>query len=321
MFACTLLLLSTVVAALPTSTASVAPTPTAPQVWYQQGEIHALVHFNMASFAKDGDPGCTAENWNVKAPYAVGLTSDPATFQPTKLNTTQWAEVMSALGAKGAILTAKHGCGHLLWPTKTLLPDGSPYSYCVGTDKSYVKGDVLQMFQESMTKANIRHGFYYSLTNNFFLNVLHHQANANPTPLAHQHNVTQEEFETIALAQVSELWTNYGSLGEIWFDGGYTSDMIQQLTKVLLHQPNAIGFGGCASDTACISANPTAWIGTESGQAHCPNGTWSTGNHQCGDPTSLKFITKTSDTTLQNGDHWFWTPRKNKEWSLIRPYW
>ena len=31
--------------------------PTAPQVWYQKGEIHALVHFNMATFVKDADPG------------------------------------------------------------------------------------------------------------------------------------------------------------------------------------------------------------------------------------------------------------------------
>ena len=31
-----------------------------------------------------------------------------------------------------------------------------------------------------------------------------------------QVNVSQAEFERIALAQVQELWTNYGQLGEIW---------------------------------------------------------------------------------------------------------
>ena len=284
------------------------PLPTKPQIWYQQGEIHALIHFNMASFAKDGDPGCSADNWNTKASYAVGPTSDPSTFQPKKLNTTQWADVMTALGAKGAILTAKHGCGHLLWPTKTMLPDGSAYPYCVGRNNSYIKQDVLALFQKSMTAANIRHGFYYSLTNNFFLNVLHHKANASPNVLKGQQNVTQAQFESIALAQVSELWTNYGSLGEIWFDGGYTSDMQVALTKVLENQKDAIGFGGCSSDSSCISPNPSTWIGTESGEGACPDGLWSTGNVKCGDPKSLKFITKTCDTTLQNNDHWFWTP-------------
>jgi hypothetical protein len=35
---------------------------------------------------------------------------------------------MKDLGVAGAILTAKHGCGHLLWPTKVPLPDGSEYT-------------------------------------------------------------------------------------------------------------------------------------------------------------------------------------------------
>ena len=279
------------------------PLPTPPQVWYQQGEIHALIHFNMATFAKDGDPGCSYENWNQKASYAAGLTSDPYTFAPSKLNTTQWADVMLALGAKGAILTAKHGCGHLLWPTKTKLPNGSTYPYSVGTSKSFIKGDVLAMFQASMSSAGIKHGFYYSLTNNFFLNVGNHKAHASSTPLPGQQNISQAEFESIALGQVKELWTNYGELGEIWFDGGYTSDMKSALATVLANQKNAIGFGGYG-----ISPNPSTWDGTESGNPQCPQGIWSLGGSYCGDPTSMDFIPKTCDTTLQNFDHWFWQP-------------
>ena len=34
--------------------------PTKSQVWYQQAEIHALIHFNMATFFHNGDPGCYA---------------------------------------------------------------------------------------------------------------------------------------------------------------------------------------------------------------------------------------------------------------------
>ena len=60
------------------------PLPSAPQLWYSQGEIMALLHFNMASFVEDGDPGCTVDNWLVKKPYAAGKSSDPATFNPKK---------------------------------------------------------------------------------------------------------------------------------------------------------------------------------------------------------------------------------------------
>ena len=113
------------------------------------------------------------------------------------------------------MLTAKHGCGHLLWPTNVSLPGGEEYSFCVGKEKSAIKIDVLKAFQNSMVKANITHGFYYSLTNNFYLNVASHVAHHAPKPLPGQQNVNQTEFEAIALAQVAELWTNYGQLGEV----------------------------------------------------------------------------------------------------------
>ena len=37
------------------------------------------------------------------------MSSNPATFNPTKLNVSNWVESMKALGAKEAVLTAKHG--------------------------------------------------------------------------------------------------------------------------------------------------------------------------------------------------------------------
>ena len=289
--------------------AAALPLPTRSQSWYEHGEIHALVHFNMATFARDGDPGCAADNWNKHAHYAVGPTSDPGTFRPAKLNVSQWADVMVGLGARGAILTAKHGCGHLLWPTKTTLPNGKPYGYNVGRPKvSYIQDDVLALFSNAMSARGIRHGFYYSLTNNWYLNVAAHAAGARADPLPGQVNVSQAEFEALALAQLTELWSNYGDLGEIWFDGGYTSDMSRTLEKILRrHQPHAVGFGGCSSDTNCISSNPATWVGTESGEPVCDD-IWSTGNLYCGDPDSPKYVPKTCDTTLQEGDHWFWTP-------------
>ena len=75
------------------------PTPSPAQLRYQDTDFIALIHFNMATFAHNGDPGCDESNWDVKAPYATGKTRDPGTFYPAKLNTTQWFESISALGA------------------------------------------------------------------------------------------------------------------------------------------------------------------------------------------------------------------------------
>lgn len=42
----------------------------------------------------------------------------------------------------------------------------------------------------------------------------------NDTLKEGQLNITQETYDNIVLQQLRELWTNYGKLEEIWFDGG-----------------------------------------------------------------------------------------------------
>jgi alpha-L-fucosidase len=192
--------------------AAALPLPTAAQVAWQQGEIMALVHYNMASYFEDGDPGCTPSNW----PGAQG-SSNPASFAPSALNVSEWVDSMVAIKATEAVLTAKHGCGFYLWPTKVQLPrGGGTYPYHVDTA---LYGDVLQQFVDATSARGIGHGFYYSLTNNFFLNVFSHSARGNASALPGMYPVTQDEFEALAFASVTELWSNYGNLSEIWFDG------------------------------------------------------------------------------------------------------
>jgi hypothetical protein len=137
------------------------PVPTRAQLAWQKNEIMALIHFNMATFFQNGDPGCTKQNW--------AESQKPASFAPVKLNVSQWIDSMRALGVKEAVLTAKHGCGFLLWPTASRLPNASPYAYHVPPGLN-----VLQQFSEAMEREGLGHGFYYSLTNNFYLNVRGH---------------------------------------------------------------------------------------------------------------------------------------------------
>ena len=196
------------------------PLPTAAQLhWHRGGKygISALVHFNMATFFKDGDPGCSPENW----PGTNG-SSNPASFNPSDLSTDDWASAMKPLGIAEAVLVAKHGCGFATWPTEVQLPNGTRYPY-----RSSV--DVLGKFVASMTSAGIGHGIYYSFSNNFFLNKLNciggcvpackHFSSSmkNCDLLPGQVNITNREWEVIAQAQVTELWKNYGNLTEIWF--------------------------------------------------------------------------------------------------------
>ncbi|EDQ89938.1 uncharacterized protein MONBRDRAFT_24875 [Monosiga brevicollis MX1] len=102
------------------------PVPTPEQAAYQRHEIMGLTHFNMATFVEDGDPACNPTNWN------VGVHSSHASlFDPTRLNISNWVENYRAVGAKHAVLTAKHGCGFLLWNTSTTLPNGTEHPFAV----------------------------------------------------------------------------------------------------------------------------------------------------------------------------------------------
>lgn len=270
--------------------APAVPKPTAPQLQWQKLEIGVIIHFNMATMAHS--QGCSG----TQAPPPA------SSFNPTAPNfTAQWAQSMVDLGAAYAVYVAKHGCGFATWPTRVAFPEfGFTYNYSVAA--SPFRGDVVGSFVRDARAAGVRVGFYYSVVSNAFLRVdsgtVHPDAPLGPT----QANVTQAQYEQIVLAQLAELWGNYGDLEEIWFDGGYQQSIKSNLTNLLVRlQPNAVAFGGFGA-----SPNPVRWCGTEAGAADYPN--WSTGPDGGGDPNSPYWCPAEVDTTLQNFDQWFYNP-------------
>ena len=264
------------------------PRPTAAQVEWQQMELGVIIHYNMAT---GRGQGC-----------GIGGDSPPAAalFQPSPtFDAAEWMESATALGAKYAVYVAKHECGFCTWPSKVKLPDGRTFPYAVGGPDNATTVDVVASFVRAAKAAAIRPALYYSLGNpieNVFLNSLH---------------LTYEEMQEVTLAQLAELWApaRVGPLAEVWFDGGWAGFQSNITALLTALQPGAIAFGGCDSKGNCVAA-PTAgntrWVGTEAGVA--PDPCWSTGVHGAGDPNSSLWNPAESDTTLQNGDNWFYDP-------------
>jgi len=273
----------------------------------------------MATYAKDGDPGCDSTNWNLKAPNATGPTSNPNTFRPLLLNITQWFDSINALGAKIAVLTAKHGCGFLLWPTNATLrtnpkqTDFVPLASLVSRRTAHIPNrhlstpygyhtefDLLQNFVDAARASGVGYGFYYSIMKNFFLCRSFQGTNSCiQTILDGQHNVTDEEYHKIVKTQLTELWTNYGDLAEVWIDSKLEGfgDMMDVL------QPLAGG----------TPANPRQWCGTESGfpsRDVGPGPIWQTGEGFFGDPSSHRWIDKFCDPQLFRDHIWFYEPHR-----------
>jgi alpha-L-fucosidase len=85
--------------------------------------------------------------------YETG--SVPATtYNPTNLDVRQWIRVARDLGAKYAVLTAKHMSGFCLW-------DSANYDYDVAASPN--KTDVVAAFVNACKEYGLKHGFYYCI--------------------------------------------------------------------------------------------------------------------------------------------------------------
>lgn len=268
----------------------VPPMPTADVVAWQESEIACFIHYNMATAA--GTQGCGG-----------GAPPNISIWAPNALNTDQWIDVCTSMGGVRAVYTAKHGCGFLTWQSNV---STDTYHYSVGFAPSpYNQIDVVDNFVQSTRKYGIGHGFYYSTVSNAYCNVQNGVVQPGPINPSYQINVTQDEYDSLVIGHLSEIWGKWGPAAEVWFDGGYNPVLTPSLTSLFANlQPHVVAF-----QAEGLMPSPVRWVGTESGYA--PLETWSTcdySSYGAGDPNSGSWFPAETDFTLQNGDNWFFSP-------------
>src|SRR5690242_5394815 len=77
-----------------------------------------------------------------------------STYNPTNLDVRQWIRVARDLGARYAVLTAKHMSGFCLW-------DSANYDYDVAASPN--KTNVVAEFVKACKEYKLKHGFYYCI--------------------------------------------------------------------------------------------------------------------------------------------------------------
>lgn len=223
----------------------IQPLPNTYQLEWQQLEYYAFIHFNMNTF--------TNKEWG----YG---DEKPELFNPTKLNTRQWARVVKESGMKGIIITAKHHDGFCLWPSSY-----TEHSVKNSPWKSG-EGDLIKELSESCKEFGLKFGIYLS-----------------PWDRNHQ-NYGEQKYLTYFRNQLKELLTNYGDIFEVWFDGANGGDgfyggayedrrvdkktyydWIKTIKIIRKLQPHAVIFSDAGPDIR--------WVGNEKGYAN--ETTWS----------------------------------------------
>ncbi|MDX2543582.1 alpha-L-fucosidase [Streptomyces sp. WI04-05B] len=233
--------------------------PTARQIAWQRLERTAFLHFGVNTF--------TGLEWGTG-------DEDPDVFQPTGLDTDQWARALRDGGFKLAILTVKHHDGFVLYPSRYTNHSVASSSWSGG------RGDVLRSFADSMRRYGLKVGVYISPADeNQYLHGVYANGSARtehtiPTPVGNDDRpdgpvftLSATDYGAHMLDQLYEVLTEYGPVDEVWFDGAqgrippdkverYDWDSWYSLVRALA--PDA---------TIAVSGPDVRWVGNEGGLA------------------------------------------------------
>lgn len=176
---------------------------------FQDMKFGIFIHWGVYAMLATGEWTMTVQNINYKeyAKLAGG-------FYPAKFDAAQWVSTVKDSGAKYICITSRHHDGFSMFDTKY-----SDYNIVKATPFGR---DILKELAEECQKQDIKLHFYYS-----HIDWYRDDAPRGRTGLGTQRPSKEgnwESYYTFMNNQLTELLTNYGPIGAIWFDGHWDQD-------------------------------------------------------------------------------------------------
>lgn len=224
----------------------VLPVPTDRQLAWHEMEQYAFVHFTTNTF--------TDKEWGFG-------DEDPAIFNPTALDVTQWTKTFKAAGLNGLVLTCKHHDGFCLWPSQFTEHSVKNSPYKDG------KGNVVDEVEKACRAEGLKFGVYLSPWDR------NRADYGSPSYVDYYRNQLKELFA--AHSPVFEMWFDGANGGDGFYggakekrkiDGKTYYDWPTTLNLIRNMEPNVIFFSDAGPDIR--------WCGNERGFVNETN--WNT---------------------------------------------
>lgn len=171
---------------------------------FQDNKFGIFLHWGIYSMTAQGEWYMNTHNidWQEYAKLASG-------FYPSRFNAAEWVAAIKASGARYICITSRHHDGFSMFHTRW-----SPYNI---VDATPFKRDVLKELADECHKQGIKLHFYYSHAD-WRREDYPEGKTGHGTGRPKGHGDWKSYYQFMN-NQLTELLTNYGSVGAIWFDG------------------------------------------------------------------------------------------------------
>lgn len=205
--------------------------------WFQNAKFGLFIHWGLyCELAGGGDQGIAEWIMNQKRIPIAQYEKLTNFFNPIAFNPAEWVAMVKKAGMKYITITSKHHEGFAMFDSKV-----SDYNVVKRT--LYGK-DILRMLKNECDKQGIKLFFYYSQLDWHNPDYFPRGGTGQGYTGRPDHGDWNKYIDYMN-AQLTELLTNYGEIGGIWFDGMWDKpDANWRLdeTYALIHklQPGAL---------------------------------------------------------------------------------
>lgn len=171
---------------------------------FQDNKFGVFIHWGIYSMLGDGE-------WimSLKRIHYDEYSKLARGFYPSNFNAAQWVSVIKSFGAKYICITTRHHDGFSMFDS-----NHTPYNIIQTTP---FRRDILKELANECHKQGLKLHLYYSLID---------WGRADYSPKAELYpkpengdSVKWDTYHLFMKNQLTELLTNYGEIGAIWFDG------------------------------------------------------------------------------------------------------